>query len=291
MVWSTYDHHANGNFATCPTLGSFASRISSEPCIHPRRHERALARHPDRRGIGGVREARGSRTGSRVRPLARDRARDRSSGVDPRPPPRNALQLPWYGAFQSGSGSLLASTWVASADAGGLRRAAERTGGQLAEGSWVMTLSDLGDLGDFLGGIGVIVTLVYLAFQIRANTRAVQSASLDAVATSHFEIQKSLGIEPGLAKIWYDGLKGRTGMPEEESQRFTFLLLSVARQWERAFYKGRAGALESGVWAGIEAEWVAIFRNPGARRGWEMFKRGFSTDFVSHVESAIRSGG
>ena len=31
-------------------------------------------------------------------------------------------------------------------------------------------LEDLGNIGDFLGGIGVVVTLVYLAYQIRQNT-------------------------------------------------------------------------------------------------------------------------
>ena len=33
-----------------------------------------------------------------------------------------------------------------------------------------MTLSQLGDLGDLLGGIAVIVTLLFLALQIRKQT-------------------------------------------------------------------------------------------------------------------------
>ena len=47
-----------------------------------------------------------------------------------------------------------------------------------------MTLEELGNLGDFLGGIGVIVTLVYLAVQIRSNTQTVRVASLEAVVNS-----------------------------------------------------------------------------------------------------------
>ncbi len=53
-------------------------------------------------------------------------------------------------------------------------------------------LEALGNVGDFVGGIGVIVTLVYLALQIRKNTQAVHSASLDSVANSHLEFQKSV---------------------------------------------------------------------------------------------------
>jgi hypothetical protein len=34
-----------------------------------------------------------------------------------------------------------------------------------------MTLQDLGSIGELVGGIGVVVSLVYLAFEIRHNTR------------------------------------------------------------------------------------------------------------------------
>ena len=151
-----------------------------------------------------------------------------------------------------------------------------------------MTLSDLGNLGDFLGGIGVVVTLVYLARQIRANTREVRAAAHDAVASAHFEIQRILGQEPGLAKIWFDGLKGDGEQNEEDGQRFFFLATTVARRWERAFLKSRAGALESDAWSGIESEYIGIFSNPGGQRAWRYMRRGFSSEFVEFVNSATR---
>ena len=35
----------------------------------------------------------------------------------------------------------------------------------------------LGNYGEFVGAIGVVITLAYLAFQIRQNTRATRAAS------------------------------------------------------------------------------------------------------------------
>ena len=35
-------------------------------------------------------------------------------------------------------------------------------------------LEDLGNLGDFVGGVAVVITLIYLAIQIRHNTGAVK---------------------------------------------------------------------------------------------------------------------
>ena len=53
-------------------------------------------------------------------------------------------------------------------------------------------LEDLGNIGDFLGGIGVVVTLIYLALQIRQNssqlvqnTKAVQSTAYQAITQNH----------------------------------------------------------------------------------------------------------
>lgn len=36
-----------------------------------------------------------------------------------------------------------------------------------------MNLTQLANLGEFVGGVAVLVTLVYLAVQIRMNTRAI----------------------------------------------------------------------------------------------------------------------
>ncbi len=72
-----------------------------------------------------------------------------------------------------------------------------------------MTISDLGDLGDFLGGIGVIATLIYLAIQIRRNTATVQTASLESAYASHTEFQRTIWSDPELNELWFKGLLGK----------------------------------------------------------------------------------
>jgi len=40
-----------------------------------------------------------------------------------------------------------------------------------------MTLAELGSLGEFLGGIAVVISLIYVGLQISQNTKAVNHAS------------------------------------------------------------------------------------------------------------------
>ena len=44
------------------------------------------------------------------------------------------------------------------------------------------TAEDLGNVGDFVGGIGVIVTLIYLALQIRQNSQLLRANTLATTA-------------------------------------------------------------------------------------------------------------
>ena len=44
-----------------------------------------------------------------------------------------------------------------------------------------MNLEVLGNLGDFVGGIAVVLTLIYLAVQIRENTKEVRNNTVQAL--------------------------------------------------------------------------------------------------------------
>lgn len=160
-------------------------------------------------------------------------------------------------------------------------------------------LNDLGAIGDFLGGIGVVVTLVYLAVQIRKNTQSVRSAALDSISTSICEFMDKTAQDPALTKIWFEGLSGTVELSEVDTQRFQLLLLSLARRWENAFHQSRAGVLESASWSGMRQGLAFVFSSPGAQSLWNApaphtgrapMRAIFSADFAAFVERALASG-
>jgi hypothetical protein len=148
-------------------------------------------------------------------------------------------------------------------------------------------LEDLGNIGDFLGGIGVVVTLAYLAVQIRKNTQSVRSAALDSISTSICEFMDKVAQDPALTKLWFDGLSGTTELSEADNRRFTLLLISLVRRWENAFHQSRAGVLESASWSGMREGLTFVFSSPGAQTWWERSTGLFSADFVAFAEGAF----
>jgi len=151
-----------------------------------------------------------------------------------------------------------------------------------------VTLEDLGNFGDFLGGIGVIVTLVYLAIQIRSNTQTVRAASLESVVNSHSQFLDRLAADPDLSRIWFSGLWQGADLSPEESQRLLYLLFSAVRRWESAFHNVRTGTIEHSSWAGLNAEYTSVFGSRGAASRWPLIRTTLSPAFLAFAEEATR---
>ena len=78
-----------------------------------------------------------------------------------------------------------------------------------------MTLEDLGNLGEFLGAIGVIVTLVYLAVQVLQNTRMVRANVRQARADATFQNQTMVATSDHLLEVLQKDIGGEPLEPDE----------------------------------------------------------------------------
>jgi len=114
-----------------------------------------------------------------------------------------------------------------------------------------LDLGQLANIGEFLGGIAVIMSLVYLAVQIRQNTRSVRASTFQAATDSVTEFTAVLGSAGELSRIWVAGLVGAEPLSEEQSVQFYFLFVTIARRLESAFFQKEAGVIDEEQWVGF----------------------------------------
>jgi len=77
-------------------------------------------------------------------------------------------------------------------------------------------LQEIGNIGDFVGGLGVIASLIYLAVQIRQNTRAVRSSSYHQAAEQTWNYCLALAQDASLAELIAKQNAGGSLTPAEE---------------------------------------------------------------------------
>ena len=142
-----------------------------------------------------------------------------------------------------------------------------------------MTLEDLGNVGEFLGGIGVVVSLLYLAVQIRQNTRSLRRSAYESVVSSSARLSADFANDEGLAELWAKGAREYSTLSRPEQLRFASYSYSVFRSYENLFYQYEQGAVEAELWQGFHNMLVRDLKTPGLVEWWESQRNIFSSKF------------
>ena len=151
-----------------------------------------------------------------------------------------------------------------------------------------MTLQDLGNIGEFVAAVGVIVSLIYLAFQIRQNTKSVRTSMLHDSASRAADFTRVISEHKDLAHIFRTGLRGLEHLEDEDDMfRFMMLLSTLFREYDDLFFQYRAGTITTESWDAWRHSIRTILSNPGFVPFWDLRRIAFTESFRDFVESEL----
>jgi hypothetical protein len=120
-------------------------------------------------------------------------------------------------------------------------------------------IMELGALGEFIGAIAVVVTLIYLAVQIRQNTRSMDESRKLALAQTYqiradalqdmlVQAADSTHLSPIIIKLTEAGypedIAALHGLSTEERGRFRLWQIAQLTHWDNMFYQYEHGFLD-----------------------------------------------
>jgi len=149
-----------------------------------------------------------------------------------------------------------------------------------------MSLSDLASLGSFVSGFAVLLSLIYLALQVRQTKRNQQIAIRHSRATRIVELQLALA-DPAVADAWLHG----SGSPQEitrtELSQFISLCRALFFHFEDSFYQREEGLLNDDAFETVVAGVRLSARSPGWRAAWKMARPNFGGPFLSFMDGVV----
>ena len=144
-------------------------------------------------------------------------------------------------------------------------------------------LEMLANAGEFIGGIGVLFTLIYLAVQVRQNSHTVKSAAAESVMKSMSDYYMDLGRSENAWIILH--LENISELDEPQQAQAYLLLLSWFRLAEIAHHHHMEGHLPDGFWAGQERHLAGMLSSQSVAAFWQARKMIFSDNFQTYVDS------
>lgn len=142
-------------------------------------------------------------------------------------------------------------------------------------------------LAEVVGALAVVLTLAYLAIQVRQNTTAIKAASHHAVTDSFNALNVAVIQDPQVGRIWRLGNAGYSNLTEDEQISFSFMMISYIRIFETVYYQRKLGTMEEQLFASEERSANWMITQLGFREWWASNPISFSPEFRTYINRLI----
>ena len=136
-----------------------------------------------------------------------------------------------------------------------------------------MDLQTLAAVGEFLGGIGVIITLLFLIRETRVNTQAIKASSFHDANSALGELNLRIAENPDLGQLasrGFDPTSSKSDFSDDEWIRFGVFCRSMFNRFESMHIQYQQGLLPEDLWAKRmgTCKWF-VTQLPSWRAWWE----------------------
>ena len=146
-------------------------------------------------------------------------------------------------------------------------------------------LQSLGNIGEFVGAIGVVVSLVYLAQQMKQYTRSVRAASFNSMVQNSIGLLEHSFRDPEFAVFLERAERDPGGLSRAERLRWDAYMTAVYRHFGNLVYQHRVGALDHLMWVSYQATLKQHLRSPAWASWYEENAHIFSSALTRQVDS------
>jgi hypothetical protein len=133
-----------------------------------------------------------------------------------------------------------------------------------------VNLAAINALAQLIAAIGVIVSLFYLAAQIRQNMRSMRAMVVDSLAQSIAHLIRPMAQDREVMRAFHLAVEDWHGATDDDRMRALPLFFSTFKLFENAWFRQRQGTLDPQQWQGWDAFIRMHYHRPGVQAWWQL---------------------
>ncbi len=150
-----------------------------------------------------------------------------------------------------------------------------------------MKLKKYVQIAEIIGGIAVLVGLIFVGLELRQNTLMQRVTATQALVVDYENAIDAMARTKETACIYVRGINGLDNLTPIERYQFFALWFHILRAGEQLHYYSLEGMVDQRIWRGFERQLEEIFQLPGVQQYWAVRGDWYSDEFQEYVEKFI----
>lgn len=148
-------------------------------------------------------------------------------------------------------------------------------------------LRQLADLAQVFGAIGVIISLIYLATEVRQNTKALRSGTFQNMTAQSLQMRSYAINDSAFVHFQLKGAESPDSLTAYERRRWSYYVGAAFRTFENIHYQYASGMLDSELWQGYDRTIRGLVAQPGYERWYRANNDQFSAGFQHYIAGVL----
>jgi hypothetical protein len=148
----------------------------------------------------------------------------------------------------------------------------------------------LAAIGQFAAVVVGIPSLIYLALQIRAQTRERRQSAVNALTVQWGELTRALHDSGEFCAIFLRGLQSFDDLDAISKLRFSAFFNRFFKNFQAMYFSHYDGVLTAASWGEIERTMADFIAYPGLQQWWKTRRHWHTEEFARVVDAIIARG-
>ena len=146
-----------------------------------------------------------------------------------------------------------------------------------------MNIEALANYADVIGGVAVIVSLIYVGIQVRKNTQVNQGIAIQQTFASTQDIYTWHANNSDVSELYAKFNQGEN-LTVAETVRITHLMLGMIEQYQVYFILNKLKMMDDESFTSFFRKILLVIATPSSRQWFDSNRNFFRRDFVESVE-------
>jgi len=151
-----------------------------------------------------------------------------------------------------------------------------------------MNWEAIGAAAEIVGAIAVVVSLLYLAVQVRQNTIAIKGSTHHQFLNTQTEANRAMSDDPEICELMGRADTDFSGLSPAEMTRLRLVYFNYFNQWDFAHDARGKSLLDGRTWGKINKGYTLMAKtSPGFCLTWQLIGETYDEKFKAHVDGVI----